>query len=93
MWALPATMPSASTTSLGVIPSRCDWPRRRWPSDRECDLDAVTVKAVVEGLTDLYLGVLDAETRRALDAASVVRRTTLSLLAAMLPESAAPGRL
>ncbi len=51
-------------------------------------LDSVTVKAVIEGLTDLYLGVLDPGTRRALDAASVVRRTTLSLLAAMLPESA-----
>ena len=51
-------------------------------------LDAVTVKAVVEGLTELYLGVLDPRTREALDAASVVRRPTLSLLAAMLPDSA-----
>ncbi len=51
-------------------------------------LEAVTVKAVIEGLTELYLGVLDPETREALDAASVVRRPTLSLLAAMLPESA-----
>ena len=51
-------------------------------------LEAVTVKAIVEGLTELYLGVLDPRTRRALDAASVVRRPTLSLLAAMLPESA-----
>ena len=51
-------------------------------------LDAVTVKAVVEGLTELYLGVLDPATRRALDAASVVRRSTLSLLAAMLPDAA-----
>lgn len=51
-------------------------------------LEAVTVKAVVEGLTELYLGVLDRKTRQALDAASVVRRPTLSLLAAMLPETA-----
>lgn len=51
-------------------------------------LEAVTVKAVIEGLTELYLGVLDTKTREALDAASVVRRTTLSLLAAMLPAAA-----
>ncbi len=51
-------------------------------------LEAVTVKAIVEGLTELYLGVLDPRTRQTLDAASVVRRPTLSLLAAMLPESA-----
>ena len=51
-------------------------------------LEAVTVKAIVEGLTELYLGVLDAKTREALDAASVVRRPTLSLLAAMLPDTA-----
>ncbi len=51
-------------------------------------LEAVTVKAIVEGLTELYLGVLDPMTREALDAASVVRRPTLSLLAAMLPDIA-----
>ncbi len=51
-------------------------------------LEAVTVKAIVEGLTELYLGVLDPRTREALDAASVVRRPTISLLAAMLPEAA-----
>jgi hypothetical protein len=51
-------------------------------------LEAVTVKAIVEGLTEVYLGVLDPKTRQALDAASVVRRPTLSLLAAMLPETA-----
>ena len=51
-------------------------------------LEAVAVKAIVEGLTDLYLGGLDPKTRLALDAASVVRRPTLSLLAAMLPETA-----
>src|SRR6478735_2621612 len=50
--------------------------------------EALTVKAVVEGLTESYLGVLDHRTREALDAASVVRRPTLSLLAAMLPDTA-----
>ncbi len=54
----------------------------------ELSLEAVTVRAIVEVLTDLYLGGLDAKTRLALDAASVVRRPTLSLLAAMLPETA-----
>jgi hypothetical protein len=54
----------------------------------DVSLDAVTVQAIVEGLTELYLGVLDAKTREALDAASVVRRTTSSLLAAMLPDIA-----
>jgi len=54
----------------------------------EVSLEAVAVKAIVEGLTDLYLGGLDAKSRVALDAASVVRRPTLSLLAAMLPETA-----
>jgi DNA-binding winged helix-turn-helix (wHTH) protein len=54
----------------------------------ELSLDGVTMKAVVDGLTDLYLGGLEAMTRLALDAASVVRRPTLSLLAAMLPDTA-----
>ena len=54
----------------------------------DVSLEAVTVKAIVEGLTDLYLGGLDPKTRQALDAASVVRRATRSLLAAMLPETA-----
>ena len=40
------------------------------------------------GPTEIYLGVLDPRTREILDAASVVRRPTLSLLAAMLPEMA-----
>ncbi|HSB08285.1 MAG TPA: winged helix-turn-helix domain-containing protein [Blastocatellia bacterium] len=44
---------------------------------------------VVEELTRLYLAdVSDPLTRRALDAASVVRRITLSLLHAMLPDAA-----
>ena len=41
---------------------------------------------MVEELACLYIDGLDRVTRRALDAASVVRRTTLSLLEAMLPE-------
>ncbi len=54
----------------------------------EISLEAVTVKAIVEGLTEIYLGILDPRTREILDAASVVRRPTLSLLGAMLPEMA-----
>ncbi len=46
------------------------------------------MNALVEALTELYLGRLDAATRQALDAASVVRRPTMTLLAAMLPEVA-----
>ena len=41
---------------------------------------------MVEELAGLYVDGLEPVTRRALDAASVVRRTTLSLLQAMLPE-------
>jgi hypothetical protein len=47
--------------------------------------DAVT-GALVEELAGLYVDGLEPVTRRALDAASVVRRTTLSLLRAMLPD-------
>ncbi len=47
--------------------------------------DAVT-GAMVEELAGLYVDGLEPVTRRALDAASVVRRTTLSLLQAMLPD-------
>ena len=54
----------------------------------DLSLEAVTVKAIVEELTELYLAGLDPSTRQALDAASIVRRTTLSLLAAMLPDVA-----
>jgi hypothetical protein len=48
----------------------------------------LTVKAIVGELTELYLRGLDSTTREILDAASVVRRPTLSLLAAMLPHLA-----
>lgn len=54
----------------------------------DVSIDAMTVKAIVEELTDLYLAGLDPLTRQALDAAAVIRRPTLSLLAAMLPEAA-----
>jgi len=54
----------------------------------DVNIEAVTVQAIVEELTELYLDVLDPATRRALDAAAVVRRPTTSLLAAMLPDTA-----
>jgi hypothetical protein len=41
---------------------------------------------MVEELARLYIDGLDRMTRRALDAAAVVRRTTLSLLESMLPD-------
>jgi hypothetical protein len=41
---------------------------------------------MVEELARLYVDGLDRMTRRALDAAAVVRRTTLTLLEAMLPD-------
>jgi hypothetical protein len=47
--------------------------------------DAV-LAPMVEELARLYIDGLDPMTRRALDAAAVVRRTTLTLLEAMLPE-------
>ena len=52
------------------------------------DHDVTTVTAIVTELTELYLERLDPQTRRALDAASVVRRPTLSLMGAMLPDAA-----
>lgn len=52
-------------------------------------LDAASAARVVEELTRLYLAdVRDPLTRQVLDAASVVRRTTRSLLRAMLPAAA-----
>jgi hypothetical protein len=42
---------------------------------------------IVDQPTELYLSALDPTTRQALDAASVVRRPTLSLLAAMIPDA------
>ncbi len=54
----------------------------------ELDHETTTVSAMVKELTELYLAQLDPLTRRALDAASVVRRPTLSLMGAMLPDAA-----
>ena len=58
--------------------------------------DAGSVPAIVEALAERYLEGLDPATREALAAASVVRRPTLSLMQAMLPETTAQdafGRL
>ena len=48
-------------------------------------LEAIAAGAVGEELARLYLDGLDEPTRQALDAAALTRRTTLSLLEAMLP--------
>src|SRR5688500_376935 len=53
------------------------------------DRAAAPMNVIVERLTELYLAGLDPSTRRALDAASAVRRPTRSVLAAMLPGAAA----
>ena len=55
----------------------------------ELDIDEQAAPAVFEALTRLYVADLPAPTRRALDAASVVRRVTLPLLAAMLTDEPA----
>jgi len=49
-------------------------------------LDALAAGPVGEELARVYLDGLDVPTRRALDAAALTRRTTLSLLEAMLPD-------
>lgn len=54
------------------------------PRDRE----AAPMSVIIERLTELYLAGLDPVTRQTLDAASIVRRPTHSLLAAMLPRVA-----
>ena len=54
----------------------------------DVNIEAVTVQAIVAELTELYLDGLDPMTRQALDAAAVVRRPTVTLLAAMLPDAA-----
>lgn len=50
------------------------------------DPQEAIMAALVDELARQYLDRLEPTTRRALDAASVVRRTTISLLEAMLPE-------
>jgi hypothetical protein len=52
-------------------------------------LERAATGAVVEEFARTYLDVLDQPTRRALQAASVTRRTTLSLLDAILPDEPA----
>ena len=54
----------------------------------DAELEDIALQAVLDELTELYLEVLDPPVREALDAASVVRRITLPLLEAMLPERA-----
>jgi hypothetical protein len=55
---------------------------------RTADLESAVLPHVVEELTRLYVAEIgDAFTRRVLNAASVVRRTTVSLLGAMLPNA------
>jgi len=57
------------------------------PPDRAAPaLHDGAIDAIVEQLGRIYLDQLDEATRRALAAASVTRRTTLSLLEAMLPD-------
>jgi hypothetical protein len=47
--------------------------------------EGTATATMVRDIAHTYLDALDAPTRRALEAASVTRRTTLSLLGAMLP--------
>jgi hypothetical protein len=54
-------------------------------------LEEIAVGAVGEELARVYLDGLDGQTRRALDAAALLRRTTLTLLEAMLPDGDAAG--
>ncbi len=54
----------------------------------DLDLDDIALQAVLDELTELYLAGLDPSLREVLDAAAVVRRVTLPLLAAMLPDRA-----
>ena len=51
----------------------------------DVELEDIALQAVLDELTELYLDSLDTTTREVLDAASVVRRITLSLLERMLP--------
>lgn len=51
-------------------------------------LEQAASSSVLDELTSLYFSRLDPVTRRALDASSVIRRVTLPLLAAMLPDVA-----
>lgn len=57
---------------------------------RSAPLTESAVPAVIEALTAIYLTDLDDDLLRALEAASVVRRLTIPLLAAMVPSLDAP---
>jgi hypothetical protein len=57
---------------------------------RGLDVEATAVPRAVEALTRLYLDDLDPLTRRVVDAASTIRRTTISLLDALLGDRAPP---
>lgn len=70
----PLALRVAAATAAGPMPAT--------------GLEAMAAHRVVEALTGRYVGQLDPMTRRALDAASVVRRATLSLMGAMLPDAA-----
>ncbi len=54
----------------------------------DLDLEDVAIPRIFGELARVYLAELEPLTRRALDAASVVRRATVSLLRAMLPDVA-----
>lgn len=51
------------------------------------DLEVSAIPRMIDELAKVYLADLDFLTRRALDSASVVRRSTVSVLRAMLPEA------
>lgn len=55
-------------------------------------LEELAAQQVLDALARRYVEQLDPLVRRALDAASVVRRLTPSLLAAMVPEGSSPIR-
>jgi hypothetical protein len=57
------------------------------------ELDDVAAQSAVETLARLYLADVEPETRRALEAASVVRRVTRSLMEAMLDDEDAVDAL
>jgi hypothetical protein len=54
----------------------------------DLDVAQVAVPRAMEALTELYLDELDAATRRVVDAAATIRRSTRSLLAALLGDGA-----
>ena len=59
-----------------------------WSGRSGVEVEDQSLQRAMEELTQLYLTDLDPLTRRVLHAASVLRRTTLPLLEAMLPETA-----